>query len=56
MEWYSVVYRASYRLGFTPWDRGKPAAGLVDLVEGPMACGPGEPLIWAAAVETTRSI
>lgn len=44
MEWYNFVYRASYRLGFTPWDRGKPASGLVELVEGPNALRPGRAL------------
>jgi SAM-dependent methyltransferase len=44
MEWYSLVYRASYRLGFTPWDRGAPASGLVDLVEGPNALPRGRAL------------
>jgi SAM-dependent methyltransferase len=44
MEWYDFVYRASYRFGFTPWDRGAPASGLVDLVEGPNAVPRGRAL------------
>src|SRR5438128_2069168 len=41
MRWYDFVYRASYRLGFTPWDRGVPPPGLVELVEGPAALPAG---------------
>jgi cyclopropane fatty-acyl-phospholipid synthase-like methyltransferase len=37
MDWYKFVYRTSWRLGFTPWDRGATASGLVALVEGPNA-------------------
>jgi SAM-dependent methyltransferase len=44
MDWYRLVYGASYRLGFTPWDRGTPASGLVDLVEGPNALPRGRAL------------
>ena len=41
MDWYQLVYRASYLLGFTPWDRGVAASGLVELVEGPKRLPPG---------------
>jgi SAM-dependent methyltransferase len=44
MDWYQLVYGACYRLGFTPWDRGAPASGLVGLVEGPNALKPGRAL------------
>ena len=44
MDWYAFVYRASYRLGFTPWDEGVPASGLVALVEGPDALPRGRAL------------
>jgi cyclopropane fatty-acyl-phospholipid synthase-like methyltransferase len=44
MDWYRLVYGASYRLGFTPWDRGTPASGLVDLVAGPSALPRGRAL------------
>lgn len=44
MEWYRFVYEASYRLGFKPWDRGVPASGLVELVEGRGALPPGRAL------------
>jgi SAM-dependent methyltransferase len=40
MDWYRFVYGACYRLGFTPWDRGVPASGLVGLVDGPSALPP----------------
>src|SRR5579872_1986667 len=44
MDWYRFVYGASYRLGFTPWDRGVPASGLVELVEGLQALPRGRAL------------
>jgi SAM-dependent methyltransferase len=44
MDWYELVYGACYRLGFTPWDRGAPASGLVGLVDGPEALKPGRAL------------
>jgi len=44
MDWHRLVYGATYRLGFTPWDRGTPASGLVDLVEGPNALPRGRAL------------
>jgi SAM-dependent methyltransferase len=58
MEWYSFVYRTSYRLGFTPWDRGVPASGLVELIDGngalpkgraiDLGCGTGTNSIYLA--------
>jgi hypothetical protein len=34
-RWYQLVYRLIYRLGFIVWNRAKPPAELVALVEGP---------------------
>jgi SAM-dependent methyltransferase len=42
--WYRWIYRVSYLVGFTPWDRGVPLGELVRLVEGPQAPAPGRAL------------
>ena len=54
----SIGYRALYRLGITPWDRGQMSPELVELVEGPgaippgraldLGCGPGRQAIYLA--------
>jgi SAM-dependent methyltransferase len=43
-RWYGFVYRAAYFLGLRIWDRGEPAPGVVDLVEGQSASAPGRAL------------
>jgi SAM-dependent methyltransferase len=43
-RWYGLVYRAAYRLGFTPWDRGAAVPSLVDIVDGASALPPGRAL------------
>lgn len=40
----SVMFRAMYRLGFTPWDSGVAPPELKTLVEGPDAKQPGKAL------------
>ena len=40
----SFVFRAMYRLGFTPWDSGVPPPELKELIEGPQARTPGKAL------------
>ena len=40
----SVVFRALYRFGFTPWDSGVPPPELKELIEGPQARTPGKAL------------
>jgi SAM-dependent methyltransferase len=40
-RWYSLVYRALYLLGLRIWDRDRPPADLIELVEGPNALAPG---------------
>ena len=40
----SLVYRAFYRLGLTPWEQDDPAEPLADLVTGPHALTPGQAL------------
>jgi len=54
----SIGYRALYRLGITPWDRGQMSPELVELVEGAdslppgraldLGCGPGRQAIYLA--------
>src|SRR4051812_935338 len=54
----SLVYRAFYRLGFTPWEQYKPVAPLADLIDGGPAlpagraldigCGTGRDAIFCA--------
>lgn len=44
LRWYHVIYRLTYRLGLTVWQRPRPPADLVDLVEGPAALPPGRAL------------
>jgi SAM-dependent methyltransferase len=43
-RWYQLVYRLIYRLGFIVWNRAKPPAELVALVEGPSALPAGRAL------------
>jgi SAM-dependent methyltransferase len=43
-RWYSLVYRALYLLGLRIWERQRPPADLVELVEGPAAVPPGRAL------------
>ena len=38
----SMVFRAMYRFGFTPWDSGVPPPELKELIEGPDARTPGK--------------
>src|ERR1700728_3382741 len=40
----SLVYRAMYRIGFTPWDTGTVPPELTELVEGSGAPAPGRAL------------
>ena len=40
----SILFRAMYRFGFTPWDSGVPPPELKDLVEGPNRKTPGKAL------------
>ncbi len=40
----SLIYRAFYRLGLTPWEQDDPAEALADLVTGPQAVPPGRAL------------
>ena len=40
----SFVFRAMYRLGFTPWDSGVPPPELKELIEGTQARQPGKVL------------
>ena len=40
----SLVYRAFYRLGLTPWEQDDPVEPLADLVTGPDALAPGRAL------------
>jgi len=40
----SILFRAMYRLGFTPWDSGVSPPELKDLIEGPNARTPGKAL------------
>ena len=40
----SFMFRAMYRLGFTPWDSGVPPPELQELIEGPDARKPGKAL------------
>ena len=40
----SILFRAMYRLGFTPWDSGITPPELKALVEGPSARTPGKAL------------
>ncbi len=40
----SLVYRAMYRIGFTPWDTGTVPPELAELVEGERAPAPGRAL------------
>jgi SAM-dependent methyltransferase len=40
----SVLFRAMYRFGFTPWDSGVPPPELKELIEGPQARAPGKAL------------
>ena len=40
----SFMFRAMYRLGFTPWDSGVPPPELKELIEGPNARAPGQAL------------
>jgi SAM-dependent methyltransferase len=40
----SLVYRAMYRFGFTPWDTGEVPAELRAMVEGPAALAPAHAL------------
>jgi SAM-dependent methyltransferase len=40
----SFVFRAMYRLGFTPWDSGVPPPELKELIEGPQARAPAKAL------------
>ena len=40
----SILFRAMYRLGFTPWDSGVSPPELKDLIEGPQARPPGKAL------------
>src|SRR5690348_17045468 len=40
----SIVFRAMYRFGFTPWDSGVSPPELKGLIEGPNARTPGKAL------------
>jgi cyclopropane fatty-acyl-phospholipid synthase-like methyltransferase len=40
----SVIFRALYRFGLTPWDSGVPPPELQELIEGPQARAPGKAL------------
>jgi len=40
----SLVYRAMYRIGFTPWDTGTVPSELTGIVEGDQALAPGRAL------------
>jgi len=40
----SILFRAMYRFGLTPWDSGVPPPELKELVEGPQARTPGKAL------------
>ena len=40
----SLMFRAMYRLGFTPWDSGVTPPELLALIEGPTARPPGKAL------------
>jgi SAM-dependent methyltransferase len=40
----SVIFRAMYRLGFTPWDSGQTPPEVKELIEGPDARKPGKAL------------
>jgi SAM-dependent methyltransferase len=40
----SLIYRAFYRLGLTPWEQDEPEEALAALVTGPAALTPGRAL------------
>jgi len=40
----SILFRAMYRFGFTPWDSGVPPPELKELIEGSQARTPGKAL------------
>jgi len=40
----SLIYRAFYRFGLTPWEQDDPAEPLAELVTGPAASAPGQAL------------
>jgi len=44
IRWYTLVYRAFYKLGLRIWERRVPPVGLVELVEGVRALAPGRAL------------
>jgi SAM-dependent methyltransferase len=43
-RWYGLVYRTCYRLGLRIWERERPAAELVALLDGPDGLTPGRAL------------
>ena len=51
-----IGYRLLYFFGFTPWDSGEAAPGLVELIEGPDALPPGRALDRARFFEKGRPL